>query len=124
MSFKNELFLYSADPEASGRFYGALFSVTPAFSSPTFVIMALSSGFTIGFWRTGDVRPPAQASGGGCELAFKVANSAQVDGLHADWSAAGTEIAHPPVEAGFGYSFLALDPDGHRLRVYAPQSAG
>ena len=28
-------------------------------------------------------------------------------------------IAFPPTDLDFGRSFVALDPDGHRLRVYA-----
>jgi predicted enzyme related to lactoylglutathione lyase len=32
----------------------------------------------------------------------------------------GVAIAQKPVEMDFGYTFTALDPDGHRLRVFAP----
>lgn len=31
----------------------------------------------------------------------------------------GATIALPPTELDFGRSFVAVDPDGHRLRVYA-----
>ena len=31
----------------------------------------------------------------------------------------GASIALPPTDPDFGRSFVALDPDGHRLRVYA-----
>ncbi len=29
-------------------------------------------------------------------------------------------IAQPPTAMDFGLTFVALDPDGHRLRVFAP----
>ncbi|WP_374468302.1 hypothetical protein [Ferrovibrio sp.] len=29
-------------------------------------------------------------------------------------------ILQPPTAMDFGYTFLAADPDGHRLRVFAP----
>ena len=49
------------------------------------------------------------------EIAFDVSD---VDGLHADWAARGLTIALAPSNAGFGRSFVALDPDGHRLRPF------
>ncbi len=30
----------------------------------------------------------------------------------------GVEIIQPPMEADFGRTFTAVDPDGHRLRVF------
>ena len=62
-------------------------------------------------------RPPA--SGGGCEIGFKVNGAAAVDAAHAEWRTKGAAIALPPTDLDFGRSFVALDPDRHRLRVYA-----
>jgi predicted enzyme related to lactoylglutathione lyase len=42
---------------------------------------------------------------------------------HADWSKRGLTIAQPPTQMDFGHTFVALDPDGHRLRVFAPAAA-
>jgi predicted DNA-binding transcriptional regulator YafY len=39
---------------------------------------------------------------------------------HADWSRRGLKIAQPPTDMDFGRTFVALDPDGHRLRVFVP----
>ena len=36
-----------------------------------------------------------------------------------DWAKRGLEIIQRPTEMEFGLTFVALDPDGHRLRVYA-----
>lgn len=42
----------------------------------------------------------------------------QVDALYNRWREMGLTIAQAPRELDFGYSFVAQDPDGHRLRVY------
>lgn len=51
------------------------------------------------------------------ELAFMVDDDAAVDRLYATWRAAGMPIEQQPTVAVFGRTFVALDPDGHRLRV-------
>ena len=38
----------------------------------------------------------------------------------ARWQAFGAEIAQPPMQMDFGFTAVALDPDGHRLRVFVP----
>jgi hypothetical protein len=42
---------------------------------------------------------------------------------HADFSRRKLPIAQEPTAAEFGYTFVALDPDGHRLRVFAPPAS-
>jgi hypothetical protein len=49
-----------------------------------------------------------------------VESNAAVDATFADWSGRGLPIAQKPTGMDFGYTFVALDPDGHRLRVFAP----
>ena len=61
-----------------------------------------------------------RVTGGGGELVFIVENSTAVNATHADWSARGLVMAQAPVDMDFGRTFVALDPDGHRLRVCAP----
>ena len=39
---------------------------------------------------------------------------------HIEWQAKGLRIVQGPTEMDFGYTFVALDPDGQRLRVFAP----
>ena len=55
------------------------------------------------------------------EIAVTLADAAAVDAAHARWSAQAP-IAQPPTKLDFGYTFVALDPDGHRVRVFAPAS--
>lgn len=46
-----------------------------------------------------------------------------VRALHAAWCARGLSILQAPVAMDFGLTFTAADPDGHRLRVFAPGTA-
>ncbi|MCF6367560.1 NAD(P)-binding domain-containing protein [Rhizobium halophilum] len=54
------------------------------------------------------------------ELAFMVDDDAAVNRLYDTWRAAGVAIEQEPSVAVFGRTFVALDPDGHRLRVCTP----
>ena len=45
--------------------------------------------------------------------------STAVDELHIEWWDRGARIVLPPADEDGGRSFLARDPDGNRLRVYA-----
>ncbi|MEH3148163.1 MAG: VOC family protein [Methylobacterium frigidaeris] len=119
MTGTNNLLLYVTDPRASGRFYAALLGCEPIEASPTFVLFVLPSGLTVGLWRRDGVLPAPSAAGGGCELAFRVASATEVDAIHAGWRERGATIAMAPADLDFGRSFVAVDPDGHRLRVYA-----
>lgn len=109
--------LYVDDPAASTAFYADLLGQAPGEQSPTFAMFPLPSGIGLGLWSRHTVEPAAAAGGGGGEIAFMAAD---VDAVHADWSAKGLAIAQPPTELDFGRAFVALDPDGHRLRVFAP----
>ena len=108
MSDTNFVILYVEKPQASAAFYSALLQRPPIESSPTFALFAL------------DVAPPAAGRGGASELAFTVADAAAVNQRHVDWSLRGLPILQAPTDMDFGRTFVALDPDGHRLRVFAP----
>ncbi len=109
--------LYVDSPAASAVFYANLLGQEPAEASPTFVMFPLRSGIGLGLWSRHAVEPAAAAAGGGTEIAFIVSD---IDAVHAAWSARGLAIAQPPTDLDFGRTFVALDPDGHRLRVFAP----
>lgn len=115
----NTLLLYVTDAAASTRFYTNLLDRQPVEASPTFALFILPSGLALGLWSKDGVQPAPVTAGGGCELGFKVEDGAAVDATHAEWRTKGATIALPPTELDFGRSFVALDPDGHRLRVYA-----
>jgi catechol 2,3-dioxygenase-like lactoylglutathione lyase family enzyme len=119
MNAQHYLLLYVDSPATSANFYSRLLDKPPVELQPTFALFILDSGVKLGLWSRHTVEPPAEAAGGGGELGFSVADQQAVDTLYAAWTAQGLRIAQEPIELDFGYTFVALDPDGHRLRVFA-----
>ena len=123
MSHPNFVILYVDSPPRSVAFYSALLGQPPVESSPTFAMFALDSGVMLGLWSKHTVEPTIERgveAGGGTELAFTVDSRSHVDQLHGEWSGRGLPILQAPMTMDFGYTFVALDPDRHRLRVFAP----
>lgn len=119
--FKPNFILFYVDsPNASAAFYTELLGHAPVESSPTFAMFALESGVMFGLWSKHTVEPPAPTHCSGSELAFTVGNADAVRAKHGEWLARGLPIAQAPTQLDFGHTFVALDPDGHRLRVFAP----
>ncbi|OLF55139.1 VOC family protein [Pseudomonas chlororaphis] len=114
------LLLYVASPATSAHFYSRLLDRPPVELSPTFALFILDSGLKLGLWSRNDVEPAAQVTGGGTELALAVADNQAVELLHEQWLVYGASIAQAPTTLDFGYTFVALDPDGHRVRVFCP----
>jgi catechol 2,3-dioxygenase-like lactoylglutathione lyase family enzyme len=115
----NYVLLYVDSAEASARFYSDLLTRKPLEASPTFALFALDSGLKLGLWSRHTVEPAPTASGSDAELVFMV-EAAGVDTTHADWSGRGLTIPQRSTDMDFGRTFVAVDPDGHRLRVFAP----
>jgi predicted enzyme related to lactoylglutathione lyase len=122
MSDPNFILLYVDNPAASADFYAGLLDRQPVETSPTFVMFALDSGVMLGLWSQRTVAPTATAVGGS-EIAFAVADKAAVQKTHDEWRRRGIYIIQPPTEMDFGHTFTAVDPDQHRLRVFAPGHA-
>ncbi|MBV8047751.1 MAG: VOC family protein [Paludibacterium sp.] len=120
MAQPNYVLLYVDNPAQSAAFYRWLLDRQPVESSPTFALFVLDSGVKLGLWSKHTVEPAATAAGGGGELAFSVADDDAVRALFAAWRAKDLPILQPLTEMDFGYTFVAEDPDGHRLRVFAP----
>ena len=118
------ILLYVESPLASADFYAKLLDMQPVDSSPTFVMFALEGGLMLGLWQRGGVLPAAASvCGAAGEFAFVVSDAAAVDAAHADWARRGATIAQAPAAMDYGRTFVATDPDGHRLRVFAPGGA-
>ena len=83
-------------------------------------MLPAAPGLMLGLWRRDGVKPRGLRAAGGGEIAFPVDNPAEVDATFAEWRGRGVKIALAPTQMDFGYSFVALDPDGQRLRVFAP----
>ena len=115
--------LYVEDPTASASFYADLLSRPIIDSSPTFAMLPLSDGVMLGLWSRKSVEPAATAHAGAGEVAFTVVDAAAVKATFADWKRRGLPILQEPVQMDFGHTFVAADPDGHRLRVFVPGAA-
>lgn len=112
--------LYVDNPEASAAFYSKLLDRPAIESSPTFAMFALGDGLMLGLWSRHTVEPRPAAAAGASELAFTLANDAEVDAAHARWQGQGLAIAQAPTRMDFGYTCVGVDLDGHRLRAFAP----
>ena len=112
--------LYVEDPLASAAFYADLLGHPPVEAAPTFSMVPLSEGVMLGLWLRKNVEPVAAGAAGASEVAFTVDDAAAVDATFVDWKRRGLKIAQEPTVMDFGQTFVALDPDGHRLRVFAP----
>lgn len=119
VSHPNFFILYVDRPLASADFYAGLLGRAPVEASATFAMFALDSGVMLGLWSKHTIEPAAAVGGGGAEVAFALDGKDAVDALHADWRAKGLPMLQAPVQMDFGYTFVAHDPDGHRLRVFA-----
>jgi len=116
----NFILLYVDSPKGSGDFYTSLLGREPVETSPTFVMFALEGGLMLGLWSRHTVKPVPAATGGGSEIGIAVDDAAAVDTACAAWKARGVKIIQEPTEMDFGRTFVGLDPDGHRVRVFAP----
>ena len=113
----NFLILYVSDLDSSTVFYTELLGQPPVETSPNFVGFALESGIFLGLWAKSAVEPVSVMTGGGTEIGFSAANKEVLDKIYVDWVARHVPIAQVPIQMDFGYTFVGLDPDGHRLRI-------
>lgn len=122
MTHPSTTILYVADPLASARWWGERLALQPVEASPGFAMFVLPGGLQIGLWKAPDVQPAAGAPGGS-ELTITLGTHAEVDALHAQWAAQGLQVLQPPTDMDFGHTATLADPDGHRLRAFAPHAA-
>lgn len=113
MAHPTYMLLYVDNPQASGAFYRTLLDCEPVEDSPTFVLFVLQSGLKLGLWSRHTAIPAPATAGGGSEIAIAV------DTPQAVWTARGLPVLQAPSDVDFGRTFVALDLDGHRLRVLA-----
>ena len=113
--------LFVESPAASANFYEGLLGKPPVEASPTFAMIPLTEGVMLGLWSKGTAEPKPGAVTGASEIAFTVASADEVDTTHTDWAKRGIVILQKPTRMDFGQTFVALDPDGHRIRVLAPE---
>jgi len=119
MSDLSFVILYVADVAKSQAFYADILGKPAIEASPGFAMFPAAPGVMLGLWRADEVEPPATKPGG-AELCLTADTEAAVDATAAAWAAKGVQIALKPTRLDFGYAFVGIDPDGHRLRVFMP----
>jgi predicted lactoylglutathione lyase len=119
MSNANFFIIYVDNPEKSAEFYQQLLGKPPLEASPTFAMFALDAGVMLGLWSKHTVEPAASVTGGGHEIAFAMESNDDVDQTYAKWQQLKVKILQVPTQLDFGYTFVGLDLDGHRLRPFA-----
>lgn len=117
------LLLHVENHAASAAFYNALLDIPIIEQKPDFAMLPLRDGVMLGLWSRETVEPKSTGQSGASEVAFAVADANAVETTHADWKRRGLPIIQAPTQMSFGTTFVALDPDGHRLRVFAPGAA-
>lgn len=120
----NSIILYVSDVERSTEFYRTVLSADPLETFEGFAVFALSDTVSLGLQAADQIDPKAEPHVGGSELSFSDVDRDTVDRLYAQWVAREIPMALEPTELAFGYTFVATDPDGHRLRVCATDTSG
>ncbi|MEM5492342.1 VOC family protein [Hoeflea sp. AS16] len=111
--------LHVADPLASAGFYSGLLGKPVVESNPGFAMLPLSEQVMLGLWLADEVAPGAPGKPGASEISFNVADVPALEKCHSDCMEKGMPILVDLVEMPFGHTFVAADPDGHRIRVVA-----
>lgn len=117
MADPNLIVLYVEKAATSAAFYSRLLGVEPIAAGVDFHALPLPGGFTLGLWSKHKANPAPAGDGARFEIGFMVENAGRIEALYSEWKALGIPIVQELMTLDFGPTFVALDPDGHRLRV-------
>lgn len=120
MLIPNLVLFYVKNTEISALFYEKVFSTKPVAVYPTYAAFSFDNGFNFSLWSTQAKNFVSGGTGHRSELSFMVNDEKTVRELCQKWKELGVTIEQDLHEAVFGLTFVALDPDGHRLRVCMP----
>jgi predicted enzyme related to lactoylglutathione lyase len=109
--------LFVENPHKSSIFYQDILGIKPLEESPTFVMFRLQNGVMLGLWSRYTAEPRVEAQAGAQEICFETDD---VDALYESWCKKHIAMPQEPTDMSFGRTFVALDPDGHRIRMYKP----
>lgn len=115
----NCIILYVDDVDKSTKFYETILETKPLETFHNFTRFLLNESFTLGLQSKHDIDPKPQQSFGGFELCLSHAENKEVDLIYQNWKNKAIKIEMEPTNLIFGYTFVALDPDGHRIRISA-----
>ncbi|WP_375320098.1 HTH domain-containing protein [Aliivibrio logei] len=102
---------------------GLGYILTPGFDLPPMMLTveeleALRLGAEWVAKQANVLTPSSDVRGGGTELSIPAKSRESFDTLFENWKQQGVEFAQEPEESVYGINFVALDLDGHRIRVF------
>ena len=112
---------YVDNAGTAAALYAGVLGTKPIHEEAGFAMFPLADKTTLGLWSRASVKPASEARGSQSEICVTVASNAEVDSTQTAWEKLGLTIVQQPTELGFGYTFTAEDPDGNRIRCYAPR---
>lgn len=119
MPFPDTILFYVEDIPRSQAFYTSLLGAEPAIASPGFVLYAAGASPKVALWKRDNAVPAASLTGGGGEINITATSRHEVDDLFSAWTKNKVAFLQTPDDVEFiGYTFVAADPDGHRIRVF------
>ncbi len=110
--------LYVTDVKKSMGFYSKAFDCEAELLSPTFATLEFADNVKITLKQTTDLTPMSEIKGGGTELSIALSDKATFEQLFDAWKNNGIEFAQEIEASVFGFNFVAVDPDGHRIRIF------
>ncbi len=117
MSNLNYVLLAVQNPRQSAQLYTRILGREPVEAQDTFVLYVMPNGLKVGLWSNRDMQP-APRPAGGFELSFTESSRDAVLETCARWKNWGLRIVQEPTDMDFGFTFVAEDEDGHRLRPF------
>ncbi len=114
----DSIVLYVEDIQMSQKFYERLLNTVAKELSPTFVSFDLKIGSMLELKQRAQAIPHSKLTGGGTELSIAISNKEKLMEIYDVWSTNGVKFIQSPSELIFGTTFVAVDPDNHRIRVF------
>lgn len=120
----DSLILYCDNLDISTKFYRHFLGKDPIEQFDGFSVFQLDTHFILGLQDKHSITPKPQSNFGGFELSMTVQDHGKVEEFFNICKEQQIPIALQPTELEFGYTFVVLDPDGHRLRICATDTSG
>jgi len=107
--------LFVESPAKSCEFYKMLLQKEPLEASPTFCLFQLENGVQLGCWSRHTAEPRVTSLPATSEICF---SDEEVDKVFEAMKAKNIPVLQEVTDMDFGRTFVAADPDGHRIRIY------
>jgi catechol 2,3-dioxygenase-like lactoylglutathione lyase family enzyme len=114
----DSIILYVEDIQISQRFYETVLTCKASERSPSFVSFNLEHSTMLELKQRDNALPYSDIKGGGAELSIAVNNQETLMALYHNWHSQGIPFIQTLTRLIFGITFVIVDPDNHRIRVF------